>query len=177
MGQSKIPTNLAKNASKLHKYIGELLTSEESPFKFFDIRQEYPVNKVNVSFPSGREKYDWVVMRIKVCIEIMGVQHRTYIPHFHKTIEDFHKQQERDRAKEQAAKDAGWAYVVIEYNEIGITIQRLEAKIKEALDQVSAPKEIIPLKPKRQIKNKGFKTDKVKYNWPKRKIQNRRKVG
>ncbi|MHA2069837.1 MAG: hypothetical protein ACXABY_36190, partial [Candidatus Thorarchaeota archaeon] len=61
MKRAKIPEQLAKNASKQHKYVGELL--QENPmFRNYMIRQEYPVSRVNPSYESNREKFDWVVL-------------------------------------------------------------------------------------------------------------------
>ena len=52
MKRSKLPQQLAKNASKLHIHTGNLLVQL---FPGYEIRQEYPVNKVNCGFNSGRE--------------------------------------------------------------------------------------------------------------------------
>jgi hypothetical protein len=75
MKTSKIPTNLAKNASQLHKHIGELLVQL---YPGYQIRQEYCVSKVNPEFISGREKFDWVIVKLNVVIEVHGEQH--YLP-------------------------------------------------------------------------------------------------
>lgn len=56
------PEDFASNASKLHKRIGAMLCSEQSPFRRYTIYQEYPVREVNSAFKSGREKYDWVIL-------------------------------------------------------------------------------------------------------------------
>lgn len=177
--KSKIPTNLAKKASKLHKKIGKLLTSEDSIFKHLEIRQEYPANKVNPGFKSGREKYDWVILGQAV-IEIMGRQHFEYIPYFHTTKYDFQRQLARDEAKKNAAIEAGYAYVTVKYNEHRLTLEDLTKRILRAIEEAPEAQEIDPIKPKAKIVNnsklqsRGFQKppEGYKYKWPKKKIKN-----
>lgn len=177
--KSKRPNQLPKNASKLHKYILNLLISEDSIFKNYNIKQEYNVNLVNPEFPSGREKYDLVILELQLVLEIHGRQHFDFISHFHETKYDFRRQQERDEAKKQAAIDAGWAYVVIKYNESKITSEELIDRIQEAIKNKIAPKEIQPRKPNKIQNNNKLQSREFqkppkgyKYKWPKRKINN-----
>ena len=182
--KSKTPTKLAKNASKLHKHIGNLLTSEDSIFKNFEIRQEYPVNKLNPEFNSSREKYDWVILSpfVPFIIEVMGRQHTEFIPFFHKTKYDFIKQQERDAAKKEAALKAGYAYITISYKEPKITLEALTNRIQKAIEISKLAEKIIPIRPKQKIQNsdnkiqnRGFQNppEGHVYKWPKRKIKNK----
>lgn len=185
---SKTPLKLAKNASKLHKHIGKLLDSC-SMFKNFEIRQEYRVKAVNSDFESNREKFDWVVLGMKVVIECHGRQH--YIPtrfggpeDKQKKLRDFRALQERDEAKRKAAEDAGWVYIVVSYKEENITEEELLERIRHEITKAALVKtdkslsllELIikkkkePAKNKAKIQSRGFQKPAGGYKWPKRKI-------
>ena len=47
----------------------------------------------------GKYRFDFYLPEKNICIEIDGEQHFKYIPHFHKSLSGFKKQQERDRRK------------------------------------------------------------------------------
>jgi hypothetical protein len=171
MAKSKDIYNTAKNASKLHKKVGELLTSEDSFLSKYEIRQEYPVSKVNPSFKSNREKFDWVILGLKIVIEAHGIQHYTPTCFGGITQDEakinFLSQLQRDEDKMNAALDAGWGYVVVKYTEKDITIEELIEKINNA--EWHESKEIAE-RPKAKIQSRGFQKHKGKYKWPKRKI-------
>jgi len=103
------------NSSKLHKRVGDTLRS--GVFSGFKLFQEYPVNKVLDSYPSGRHKFDWVILDIGLVIECHGEQH--YKPVSFGGREDtgagqrFKEQVERDRIKKEAAEEAGFTYIAI----------------------------------------------------------------
>jgi hypothetical protein len=141
MKRTKPPSKLAANASKLHKRILELLTSDNSPYRFYDIRQEYPVKKVNPEFKSGREKFDVVILGLNVVCEVHGEQHFTEVCFGGKPEEeakdDLIKRKRVDRKKQQAAEDAYWAYVMIRYDEKNITLEELSNRITAALEKTN----------------------------------------
>jgi very-short-patch-repair endonuclease len=170
MTRTKTPLELAINASKLHKYIGDLLANEL--FSNLEIRQEYPVNKVNPGFKSGREKFDWVILGIKVVIEVHGRQHYTPVCFggisADKAKADFHKRLKSDERKEIAAKEAGWSYLVIKHDEKNITAEELLDKILNAVHTETQPAKCFTTT--RHI-NK-IKQPK-QYKWPTRKIPSR----
>lgn len=172
MKTSKLPTDLAKNASKLHKRVGELLVAENSPYRFYEIRQEYMVSKVNPEYPSNREKFDWAIIGLNVVIETMGEQHYKPIKFGGISIEEAYRNLKRriilDNNKQLAAKMAGWAYVVVSYKEKNIDISVLSEKISKAIDIVVEDIN----KPEKSHKQK-IPTRK-NYTWPTRKIQNRK---
>ena len=133
MSNGNPPSKTAVNASKMHKKIGEILSAQDSPFKRYNIRQEYPVHLVNKNFQSKREKFDWAILNLRTVIEIHGKQH--YHPvHFggddiEKSKRAFAKLQERDEKKKVAAEEAGWTYVIIKYDESDMTAQDLINRI------------------------------------------------
>ena len=171
MKRSKIPAQLAKNASKLHKRVGELLTSEDSPYRFYEIRQEYRVSDVNPTYKSNREKFDWVILNLKVVIEIHGEQHHKAVTFGgispEEAPDNFKRRIELDQQKQEAAQKAGWGYVVVSYKEKNISIDELIDKIIEAAESASEdiPKLSKPYKAKIPTREK--------YNWPKKKIPSR----
>jgi hypothetical protein len=120
-----------KNASKLHKAVGNMLHA--SPiFSNYRIYQEYPVNMVSPYFDSGREKFDWVIMDLMVVIECHGQQHYKPVRFGGMSQEEaevkFVQQIRRDMAKKDAARKAGWTYVVFKYDE-DVDVNSLMAKI------------------------------------------------
>jgi len=179
MKKTKLPRELAKNASKLHKHVGELI-QKIPEFKNFEIRQEYPVKKVNKEFSSGKEKFDWVVLGAKIIIECHGKQHFEPVTFGGISLEEAKtnlvKQQERDEAKREAAEKAGWVYVMVSYEEANIDESELSEKIKNelALSLISKKTEDMWKKVKEAAeKNKKPQKQKKKYTWPKRKIPSR----
>lgn len=113
---SRFQYKYRKSASKLHKAAGEILRSHPL-LKHYTSYQEYPVNRINPDFKNGKCKYDWVIIELRVIVEIMGEQHAKWIPFFHKTEADFVAQQERDEEKKQAALEAGYTYIAVAHNE------------------------------------------------------------
>ena len=130
--QSRLNKKYRKNASKLHKAVGDMLRA--SPvFSNYRIYQEYPVNRISPYFDSGREKFDWVILDLMVVIEVMGQQH--YYPvrfggisHEEAKVK-FQQQIRRDTAKKEAAQKAGFIYVEFKYDEKDISVSSLMAKI------------------------------------------------
>lgn len=61
-----------------------------------------------VAFPGQGFRFDFVVKSLKLFIEYDGEQHFKFVPYFHKTFERYHKAIERDRAKDQFAKNVNW---------------------------------------------------------------------
>lgn len=177
MKRSNSVYKTAKNASKLHRRVGALLTHEDSSFKHYDIRQEYHVSKVNKSYSSNREKYDWVVISLQVVIEVHGLQH--YKPccfggiTLDKAKENFRGQQERDEAKKIAAEEAGWTYVIVKYNEKKISLDELTKRIAHAVYEAPRAREVVSVKPKAKLQTRGFQKppEGYKKQWPKRKLK------
>lgn len=185
MKKSKVPAKLARNASKLHKKIGTLLT-ESHVFRGYEIRQEYRVSDVNPEFKSNREKFDWVILGLNVVIEVHGEQH--YSPvcfggiSEEEAIEKYKDTKKRDREKKEAACMMGWAYVVVKYDEKDITEEELSYKIKQALAKIIITKSMYKInkmteksnnEKKAKIQSRGFQKKDGKYQWPKKKIQSK----
>jgi len=173
---TKLPQQLAKNASKLHKRVGKLISCKESPYSNYEIRQEVRVSDINPDYKSNREKFDWVILGLKVVIEIHGEQHYSPVCFGGMDIEKakrvFLQRLRLDEKKQTAAKEAKWAYVVVKYTEKNITLEELVDKISDALEEVE---EGIyqDNKLKAKIQSRGFQKHEGEYKWPTRKIQSR----
>jgi hypothetical protein len=120
MGKScRFRETYAENASKNHKIVGDLLKS--SIFKDYKIYQEYPVNRINPKFPSGREKFDWFIKDLNLVIEIHGEFHyfAITIGGISEAQAEFNlaRQKVKDAMKEDAALNAGATYIIIKYDE------------------------------------------------------------
>jgi len=111
----------SSSASYPHKKVGEFLRA--SSYKNYRIYQEYPVNKINPSFRDGRCKFDWVILDLRVVIEVMGAQHYkpTYWSKSTTQEEAETRYQEiiyRDGIKKKAAEEIGFVYIVIDANDV-----------------------------------------------------------
>lgn len=73
---------------------------------------------------------------LKLAFEYNGVQHYKYNKFFHKSIEDFEKQQKRDVFKEQVCKDNGITLISIPYH---IKKENIEAFIKQECKERKIP--------------------------------------
>jgi len=112
-------TEYAKNASRLHKKIGEILTSH-SPWKGFRSEQEVPVSTLFPSWAYGTERYDWVIYDLAVIIECHGIQHykvQSFGEEAGEALLAFQAQQSRDSKKEEIADLHNWTYIIIPYTD------------------------------------------------------------
>jgi hypothetical protein len=153
----------------MHKHVGNLLTEL---FPNYQVRQEYPVNQVNPSFASGREKFDWVVLGLNIVVEVHGEHHFRPVYFGGVTGEEakrnYRKRMEADWEKQEAAEKAGWAYLVVKYDEKKITAEELSQRVSEAVEASQPAEEIVPAKPKAKIPHPR------EYKWPTRKIPSRK---
>jgi hypothetical protein len=116
MKHTRFDFKYRSNASKGHKKVGEILRT--SPyFQHHQSYQEWPVQKINPDWTSGREHFDWVVPSLKLVIEFHGEQHAAPVQFggisVEEAIKKFKIQKIRDEEKKQAALVAGWTYVAI----------------------------------------------------------------
>lgn len=132
---SRFQYEYRKNASRLHKAVGEILRNDPL-FTHYTAYQEYPVNKVNESYPHGSHHFDWVIPQLFVVIECHGRQHFQAVAFdgdVDKAVESFHATRYRDNLKKNAALAAGYRYVVIPYTfEKTVTSKIIADKINEA---------------------------------------------
>ncbi len=136
------------NASSLHKKVGEILRNS-SVFKYHQSYQEYPVNRVNPEYQSGREHFDWCIPSLKFVCEVHGQQHYQKVNwggmSDERAQELFEQQVERDRLKREAAISAGWTYIAIPWN-VPITESRLVSEYQANFNDTKPPERDIDRK-------------------------------
>lgn len=138
MKQRRFRRSFRQSSSALHKVVGRALRFESGPFESHKIYQEYPVNKVDVTFGNPRSKFDWVVLDLKLVIECHGRQHYEEVPHFGVSLAD---QRYADICKKTAAKQAGFTYIVVPYYEQGeVTPEYLWDKYQESYNNTPPPR-------------------------------------
>lgn len=137
MKSRRLQFGYRRSASSFHRIIGDLL--RQSPlFKGHRLFQEYPVYLINSNFKSKREKFDWIILDLKTVIEVHGQFHYQPVPWLPPSMAQqlLEKQQTRDAAKKQAAIDANWCYIAINYQEIpDINDEEIFRQISESIRQ------------------------------------------
>lgn len=109
----------AKNASKLHKKVGEILTTL-SPWTGFKTEQEVLVSSLFPSWEYGTERYDWVIHSLSAVIECHGVQHynvQSFGADAGEALMSFQGTQFRDNKKQEIAELHNWTYIIIPYTD------------------------------------------------------------
>ena len=138
MKQRRFRRSYRQTASALHRVVGRALRFEGGPFESHKIYQEYPVDKIDVTFSNSRRKFDWVVLDLKLVIECHGRQHYEDVPHFGVSYQD---QAVIDCQKQFAAITAGFTYIVVPYYEQGfVTPEYLWDKYQEYYNDTPPPK-------------------------------------
>lgn len=116
-----------KNASKLHKAVGDYL--REGLFTHHhESYQEYPVNRVNPDYPESSHHFDWVIPKMKLVIECHGIQHYQPVAfggNYEQMEAEFNAIKRRDQQKKEAALQAGYAYMVISHHELKLIDDKL----------------------------------------------------
>lgn len=164
MKSRKYQSAYRNNSSKLHKKVGEILKTSDL-FRHYKVYQEYPVTDINPSFNNSRCKFDWVILDIKVVIEVHGAQHyvvSSFGADPEEAVNRFQRQKIRDAQKQLAAEEAGWGYVEVSYKEIkNLTPDNLWEKIKLALSLVS--ESIVKIDTRKEKARKWRKEQYAKY--------------
>lgn len=112
-------SQLAKSVSEtLHNAFPNTLIKEE----------EY------VNYKGQRLYFDFCLPSLGIYIEVQGVQHTEFNPHFHGTAAAFRAYKKRDRLKKEWCALNDHTLVCIEHTEIPITTTDLLFKIEEAQD-------------------------------------------
>jgi len=117
MKQTRFQYEYRKSASKYHKAVGDLL---RTTFPYLQVYQEYPVNRVNVSYTESSHHFDWVLPSLQVVIEVHGQQHykpTSWVGDADQAQENFRSLKERDELKRLAALSAGYRYIALPYSE------------------------------------------------------------
>lgn len=131
MKNNRFDYEYRSNASKRHKLVGDLLRNSIY-FQNYQAYQEWPVDKVNPSWKSGREHFDWVIPSLKFVIEVHSYALSQYKDQ--DITEDILKQYSAVlEQKEMAAINAGWTYILIT-NDMLITADIILEKYRNFYD-------------------------------------------
>ncbi len=104
--------NQRENSSKLHKTARELL------------KKMFPVHTIleEVNLPGSSQKRslsaDFVLLDLKLMIEVHGEQHYKFNSFYHSSVFEFVRSKKRDTNKKQWAELNGFTLIVLPFNKI-----------------------------------------------------------
>ena len=158
----------AKNASKRHKEVGEVLSDPHGSFANYKVFQEVSVKEINPDHPDYRSKVDWYIPDLRVAIEVQGEQHYNPVDFGgegkDKATLHFVKGQLRDVTKAMALAQVGIALVEISPDD-EITeeelVQRITSRLQETQSSVKTPKTDRVKEQRRQYWKKQYKRAKA----------------
>lgn len=127
---------MSKFQSRVKSLLGEI-------FGKIPIKEEVNVQKLFPEYESGKEHYDLVLPYSNLIVECHGEQHRTLTSFGEKDpgkmVSNFVSQKRRDRRKEEIARENGWSYLIIWYDDLqdndDKARERLKSLISEALSE------------------------------------------
>ena len=93
------------------------------------VREEHYLN-----YKGQKLFFDFYLPTLGVFIEVQGIQHTEFNPHFHGSAANFKTHKKRDRLKAEWADLNDFTLVSINYDEIPIEVGDLLKKIEEAQD-------------------------------------------
>lgn len=97
----------SKSASKGEKFIKKFL--EQANIEFYP-QKYFPEWEIGIHY------FDFYIPKFNLVLEFHGRQHYEFVPHFHKTIENFQSRCKKDYNKKEAALSHGYNYVSISYH-------------------------------------------------------------
>jgi len=122
--------HLPQRKSALHRRVAELL---RKAFPNFTVWEEHPI-KVQLSGRVSTLFVDIIVKELNLAVECHGRQHFDFSPHLHGTRDAFARSVERDQSKAEQLKDAGFAFLVVRYDEQKkLTVPVLMESIENAI--------------------------------------------
>ena len=120
------------NASGLHRKVLALL---QEAFPSYTIHEE-------ATLDAGYRRLlsvDLCMPDLKLCIEVHGRQHFEFVPHFHKSPDEYHDQQRRDKSKAQEVARMGYKMMVVRFDEIDtLTRAELVQRVAKAMKETSS---------------------------------------
>jgi very-short-patch-repair endonuclease len=71
-----------------------------------ELLKQYPHDRIyeEVYVPKDNIYLDFFIPSVKIVVEVQGIQHKKHVKFFHKTINDFHRQLDRDDKKRRWCK-------------------------------------------------------------------------
>ncbi len=102
------------------------------------LKQAFPNTRINsefyVNYNGQKLFFDFHLPNLNIVVEVQGVQHTEFNPHFHGTAAKFKAQRKRDRIKGEWCHLEDMALVCVNHDEIPIEVTDLLKKIEEAQD-------------------------------------------
>jgi len=100
------------------------------------LKEVFPNTRINseyyVNYHGQKLFFDFHLPTLSIVVEVQGVQHIEFSPHFHGTAAKFKAQRKRDRLKSEWCDLEDMALVYVHHNEIPIEVPDLLKKIEEA---------------------------------------------
>jgi len=87
-----------------------------------------------VSYKGQRLFFDFYLPTLELYVEVQGIQHTQFSPHFHQDAAAFRAQKKRDRLKVDWCADEEKTLITINYDEIPISVENLLIRIEAAQD-------------------------------------------
>lgn len=104
----------SKNCSALHKEARKII---KSVYPSFLLLEEVRLKGTKTSAKTGDLFADFFLYSIQVMIEVHGIQHYEYNPHFYKTKADFYRAIGRDMKKREFCEINDIVLIELKYNE------------------------------------------------------------
>ena len=100
------------------------------------LKEVFPNTRINseyyVNYNGQKLFFDFHLPSLNIVVEVQGIQHTVFSPHFHGTAENFKAQKKRDRVKVEWCDLEDMALVCVHHNEVPIEVEDLLTKIEEA---------------------------------------------
>ena len=100
------------------------------------LKQALPNTRINseyyVSYNGQKLFFDFHVPNLNIAVEVQGVQHTEFNKHFHGSAETFKASKKRDRMKLEWCDLNDVTLVVVNHDEVPISVAGLLQKIEEA---------------------------------------------
>ena len=100
------------------------------------LKQAFPNTRINpelyVNYNGQKLFFDFHLPTLNIVVEVQGVQHTEFNPHFHGSAEKFKAQRKRDRIKVEWCDLEDMALVCVNHDEVPIEVPDLLKKIEEA---------------------------------------------
>lgn len=96
-------------SSKLQSRIGKEIRSQFADYSIIENHRP----KWLCTPENERLELDFYISELKLAFEIQGAQHYSFIPHFHKTAEDFNSQLRRDGQKRELCRQHGISLIEV----------------------------------------------------------------
>jgi len=100
------------------------------------LKEAFPNTRINseyyVNYNGQKLFFDFHLPNLNIVVEVQGIQHTEFNPHFHSNADAFKAQKKRDRTKAEWCDIEDMALVCVHHNEIPIDVPDLLRKIEEA---------------------------------------------